>query len=176
MLGGAVRTQSAVRVPVFRDTDAQLRIVLVVRAATGLHGGQLSLPGGKRERRDASPLETALRETEEEIGLRRAIDVVAELAPIDTAQEVPRVSVRGPSPPPARWRLSPGEIESVVTPPASTFMDRATRSEQVLAFPGWPERRPVDCIMLEGGHLLWGLTLRLLDGIAPRLLADEWKI
>ena len=38
---------AAVLVPVYRDSDGELRIVLVVRADDGgLHGGQLGLPGG----------------------------------------------------------------------------------------------------------------------------------
>jgi 8-oxo-dGTP pyrophosphatase MutT (NUDIX family) len=47
--------------------------VLLTRRATHLknHPGQISFPGGRIETRDAGPLEAALRETEEEIGLSR---------------------------------------------------------------------------------------------------------
>jgi 8-oxo-dGTP pyrophosphatase MutT (NUDIX family) len=78
-------TSSAVLVPVFRDDRGELRVVLVVRGQAGLHGGQLSLPGGKQEPSDASLLETALRESEEEIALtRNQIEIVAELEPMNT--------------------------------------------------------------------------------------------
>jgi 8-oxo-dGTP pyrophosphatase MutT (NUDIX family) len=74
------RRDSAVLVPVFRDADGELRLVLVVRGEHGVHGGQLGLPGGRAEVGDRSPLDTALREAEEEIGLRRGeVDVVAAL-------------------------------------------------------------------------------------------------
>jgi 8-oxo-dGTP pyrophosphatase MutT (NUDIX family) len=60
-------------------------VVVVVRGAEGVHGGQLGRPGGKREPGDRSLLETALREAGEEIGLERGeVVVVAELEPLET--------------------------------------------------------------------------------------------
>ena len=69
---------AAVLVPVFRDSEGELRIVLVVRADDGgQHGGQLGLPGGKPEPGDTDLLATALREAEEEVGLTRgAVEVM----------------------------------------------------------------------------------------------------
>ena len=63
------RRIAAVLVPVFRDAAGLLRLVLIVRTDRGLHGGQLAVPGGKVDPGDESLLATALRETEEEIGL-----------------------------------------------------------------------------------------------------------
>jgi 8-oxo-dGTP pyrophosphatase MutT (NUDIX family) len=171
-------TPSAVLVPVFRDETGELRLVLVVRGARGVHGGQVGLPGGKREPRDASLLETALRETEEEIGLaRREIKIVAELAPVNTRTTGFRVHpylarIR----PPAHWQLAPGEVTSVVTPRVRTLADPTARHERLLSFPSWPAPRTVECIVLDDSHLLWGLTLRVLDAVVPRLLAGDWTI
>ena len=39
----------------------------------------------------------------------------------------------------------------------------------------FPEPLQVDGILIEG-HVLWGMTLRLLDGLVPRLLAGEWAV
>lgn len=50
----------------------QPTVLLTLRAAhLNDHAGQISFPGGKIDAADASPLETALREAEEEIGLSR---------------------------------------------------------------------------------------------------------
>lgn len=171
-------TPAAVLVPVFRDDDGELRIVLVVRGSFGAHGDQVGLPGGKPEPGDASLLETALREAEEEIGLARAdVDVVAELDVLDSRTTGFRVSpflarVRGER----RWRLAHGEIAAVVTPLARELADPAARREQPVVTPRWPEPRIVDCIPLGDGHVLWGLTLRLLEGVVPRLVAGEWDV
>ena len=172
------RIPSAVLVPVFRGDDEELRVVLVVRGAVGLHGGQLGLPGGKREPGDKSLLETALRETEEEIGIPQSeVEIVAELTPLDTRTTRFRVHpYLARIEPPARWRLAPGEITGIVTPRLSKIADPAAREEQLLSFPSWPQPRRVDCVTLEDGHLLWGLTLRLLDPVIRGLLAGEWVV
>lgn len=61
---------AAVLVPVL-DRPEGLRLLLTQRAAhLKHHAGQISFPGGRVETGDASPLATALREAEEEIGLR----------------------------------------------------------------------------------------------------------
>jgi 8-oxo-dGTP pyrophosphatase MutT (NUDIX family) len=172
------QTPAAVLVPVFRDDEGELRLVLVVRGERGVHGGQLALPGGKQEPDDASLLDTALREAQEEIGLVRGdLQVLARLAPVDTRTTGFRVHpylarVR----PPKRWRFAPGEISGVVTPRVETLVERSARREELLSFPSWPEPRRIECVTLEDGRLLWGLTLRLLDAVVPRLLAGEWAI
>ncbi len=53
-------------------TASEYRILFTKRTDTvDAHKGQISFPGGKIEDEDASPLETALREVDEEIGLSR---------------------------------------------------------------------------------------------------------
>jgi len=70
---------------VFRDAEGVLRILLLLRTDRGVHGGQLGLPGGQPEPGDGSFLETALREAEEEVGLRpEQVEVLAALDPLET--------------------------------------------------------------------------------------------
>jgi 8-oxo-dGTP pyrophosphatase MutT (NUDIX family) len=172
------RIESAVLVPIFRDALGELRIVLVVRGARGLHGGQLALPGGKRDPGDRSLLDTALRETEEEIGLpRRKIEILAQLDTIDTRTTGFRVQpFLGRVHAPRQWRPAQGEITQVITPPVATLADPKARHERELSFPTWPRPRRVECVALVGDQLLWGLTLRLLDPLLPRLIANEWQV
>jgi 8-oxo-dGTP pyrophosphatase MutT (NUDIX family) len=61
---------AAVLIPV---VDRPQPTVLLTQRSANLndHAGQISFPGGKIDPTDASPLEAALREAEEEIGLRR---------------------------------------------------------------------------------------------------------
>jgi 8-oxo-dGTP pyrophosphatase MutT (NUDIX family) len=118
------RKQSAVLVPVFRDGDGELRLVLVVRGVRGVHGGQLGLPGGRSEPQDASPLATALREAEEEIGLPPSdVEVLASLAPIDSRTTGFRVHRYLARVRPREWRPAAGEISGVVTPLVRALAD-----------------------------------------------------
>jgi 8-oxo-dGTP pyrophosphatase MutT (NUDIX family) len=174
----AALRSAAVLLPVFRDAEGELRIVLVVRADDGgQHGGQLGLPGGKPEPGDADLLATALREAEEEVGLSRgAVEVVAELEPLATQATgwlvhpfLGRVS------PDTRWRLQETEIVGILTPAARTLADPASRATLPFSSLWFPEPLLVDGIDVEG-HVLWGMTLRLLDDVLPRLLAGAWDV
>jgi len=169
---------AAVLLPVYRDTDGELRIVLVVRADDGgLHGGQLGLPGGKPEPGDPDLRTTALREAEEEVGLaRETVDVVAELPPFETRTTGWRVHPfvgRVPSDTP--WRLQETEVVGILTPSAAALADPAARDRLPFSSLRFPEPMLVDGIDVEG-HVLWGMTLRLLDDALPRLLAGEWDV
>ncbi|MEZ4310190.1 MAG: CoA pyrophosphatase [Polyangiaceae bacterium] len=64
-------TPAAVLVPLF-EAQGDVRVWLLRRPADlRSHAGQVALPGGKTDPTDATPVETALREAEEEIGLPR---------------------------------------------------------------------------------------------------------
>ena len=67
----AATTRAAVLIPVIDRSD-DLTVLLTLRADDlKHHAGQISFPGGRVEAGDADAVATALRETEEEIGLRR---------------------------------------------------------------------------------------------------------
>jgi 8-oxo-dGTP pyrophosphatase MutT (NUDIX family) len=171
-------TTSAVLVPVFRDEQGELRVLLVRRGTGGIHGGQLGFPGGKQEPGDGSLLQTALREAEEEVGLSPSeIEILASLEPRDTRTSGFRVyPFLARITPPTRWRLAPGEIAGVITPTVRAVADPSARLKREISFATWPASQHVECVLLDEDQLLWGLTLRLLDPLLPRLLAGEWTI
>jgi len=143
-----------------------------------MHGGQLGLPGGAAEAADSSPLETALREAEEEIGLRREeVEILADLDPIETRTTGIRVHpflARVPSR--SSWHVARDETQGVVTPLVGALTERSRRHKKLISFPTWPEPRLTEYVEIDGDQLLWGLTLRLLDSVLPRLQAGEWKV
>ena len=65
------------------------------------------------------------------------------------------------------------EVADVVTPAVEELWDPALRRERLFTSARWPEGLLVDGIPV-GDRVLWGMTLRLLDDLVPRLLAGEW--
>ena len=62
--------RASVALIIYPDENEIARLVLIQRSKyEGVHSGQISFPGGKYEKFDKSFMETALRETREEIGV-----------------------------------------------------------------------------------------------------------
>ncbi len=169
--------QAAVLVPVFRDPEGALRVVLIHRAPGGIHGDQIAFPGGAAEPHDATLLDTALRESEEEIGLDpSAVDLLSTLPALYTSVSGISIApflariVR-----PDRWRPDPREIADVIEPRLDDLADPAARCEISGPFGPNGEPRRFPCIKI-GEHRLWGASLRIFEPVLPRLLAGEWPI
>lgn len=77
-------TKKAAVLILIENNENEAEVVFILRSTyKGAHSGQISFPGGKRENSDANYLETALRETEEEIGIKRAdLEIMGALSPI----------------------------------------------------------------------------------------------
>jgi 8-oxo-dGTP pyrophosphatase MutT (NUDIX family) len=168
---------AAALVPVYRDGDGEIRLVLLRRAEGGTHGGQLALPGGKHDARDRSMLDTALREAWEEIGLAaERIDILAHLPPAETRTSGFRILpflariVR-----PTQWRPDPREVAEVLEIKLDDLTRPGAHAEEIKHPPGWPEPRSTPFYRI-GSYQLWGVTYRIVDPLIPRLLAGEWQI
>jgi 8-oxo-dGTP pyrophosphatase MutT (NUDIX family) len=162
---------------VFRDARGTLRILLLLRADRGAHGGQLGLPGGRPEPGDRDLLATALREAEEEVGLPpEHVEVLAALDPVETTATGFRVHpFLGRVPADLAWRPQPDEVARLLTPAVEMLGDPAERRRLPFTSSYFPEPFDVEGVDIEG-HVLWGMTLRLLDDLVPRLLAGEWAV
>jgi 8-oxo-dGTP pyrophosphatase MutT (NUDIX family) len=118
------RTEAAVLVPII-ERPAGLSLLFTERPThMRRHAGQISFPGGRVEAHDSGPLATALRETEEEIGLPNSlIRVVGYLPPqlIFTGYRV--VPVLGFVQPDFDLRLDANEVAAVFEAPLSHFLD-----------------------------------------------------
>ena len=66
------------------------------------------------------------------------------------------------------------EVAEVLTPAVEELWNPEIRRELLFTSARWPEGLLVDGIPI-GDRVLWGMTLRLLDDVVPRLLAGEWE-
>ncbi|KAI6171152.1 Peroxisomal coenzyme A diphosphatase NUDT7 isoform X2 [Aphelenchoides bicaudatus] len=83
-----LKNEAAILVLFEKRSDDWYTFFTVRAAGLRLFGGEASFPGGHRERQDKSPVETALRECEEETGLQSSsVHVVGTLKPLISAQQ-----------------------------------------------------------------------------------------
>jgi 8-oxo-dGTP pyrophosphatase MutT (NUDIX family) len=84
---------AAVLAPLYEDEDGEVRIVLTKRPDTmPTHAGHISFPGGRAHPEDSGPVDTALREAQEEVGIEPAsVEILGFLPPIDTVEFRPWV-------------------------------------------------------------------------------------
>ncbi|MCR5888888.1 CoA pyrophosphatase [Hymenobacter sp. J193] len=159
---------SAVLVPIFRDAAGELYVVMVRRAAFGVHGGQLAFPGGKPEPADADLQATALREAQEEVSLSPAnVEVLTQLPTVDVPSGFRITPYLGRIRRPEVWQWQAAEIDEVLEIPLRHLADAATHTEEIWQLPGWPDARRVPFYRVGNNYPLWGASYRILQPLLP---------
>jgi 8-oxo-dGTP pyrophosphatase MutT (NUDIX family) len=153
-------TPASVLVPIVARADALT--VLFTRRTEHLkdHSGQVSFPGGRAQAGDVSPEETALRETEEEIGLARArVELLGRLPEYRTRTGFRVTPVVGLVAAPFDLRPHPYEVEEVFEVPLSFLLDPANYQRHSREFQG---RTAHFFAIPYGAHYIWGATAGML--------------
>jgi 8-oxo-dGTP pyrophosphatase MutT (NUDIX family) len=131
------------------------------------HKGQVSLPGGGYQELDGDLRVTALREAEEEIGLRPAdVRIVGRLDDMVTVASsfVVRCFV-GIVPWPYAFSPNPREIQALIHLPLASLLSAPFREER------WVRDGRTVCVLVQeyDGHVVWGLTARILHQFVERV-------
>jgi len=163
------RTAAAVLVPLLR-VDGELHVLFTRRATTlRHHQGQVAFPGGTWHAGDADVEATALREAEEEIGLRPTdVQLLGRLDDIETVASGFRITpVVGFAPHPYQWRPCAREVATIFTVPVTDLAAPDAEREELWDFDG--RQIPIRLFPV-AGHVIWGATHRitrnLLDVLA----------
>jgi 8-oxo-dGTP pyrophosphatase MutT (NUDIX family) len=163
----AQRSSAAVLVPIV-DREKGLHVVYIRRSdRLSSHRGQVAFPGGRFDRRyDPDLCTTALRETDEEIGVQpQQVEVLGTFEGRQTRAEkifvTPFVGViHGP----VEMRPDPKEVAEIFEVPLEALHDRRYRGHYLWNINGTAAKQPA---ILYGGQTIWGLTyyltLRFLD-------------
>jgi len=121
-------TLAAVLAALYEDDEGQVRIILTKRPDTmPTHAGHISFPGGRAHPEDTGPVDTALREAHEEVGIEREkVRILGFLPPIDTVEFKPWVvPVVGRVETPLQLVPSEREVARIHTPRIEELADEA---------------------------------------------------
>lgn len=160
---------AAVLVPIIDQKSPE--VVLTLRARDlAHHPGQVSFPGGAMERADGSAVETAMRETREEIGIcETTIEPIGFLDRFDTISDYRVLPVVGLLKPGLEWVPDSTEVDEVFTVPLSYIIDdsrfrRTEREYQGVSHTIWS--------LTWGGHVIWGVTAAIIRNLVDRMGID----
>ena len=155
----------------YPDVEGQTRLVLILRKTyKGVHSNQIGFPGGRVEEQDRDLQETALRETEEEVGIPQdQILIVKELS---------RLYI-----PPSNFWVQPflglvestpvlvpqeSEVEEILEVRLTDFLDEGNIISENLST-SYAVNIDVPAYKLNG-HVVWGATGMMLSEIRDLLL------
>ena len=140
-----------------------LHTVFIKRAEyPGVHSGQISFPGGMFEPGDPSLIETAMRETEEEIGIsRNRIRVVGHLSVLHIAVSnvdvLPVVAVLAGPP---EYTADHAEVEYIIEAKLEDLLDSHNIKREMITAGDFEIEAPYYDI---DGHHIWGATAMMLS-------------
>jgi len=159
---------AAVLIPVVEHS--QPTVLLTQRSAhLNEHAGQISFPGGKIDAADASPLETALREAEEEIGLdREFVDPIGYLDVYGTSfgfRILPTVARVRPG---FKLQINASEVDDAFEVPLAFLMNPANHQRHAKEFRGM--ERTYYAMPYEERYI-WGATAGILRVLYERIFA-----
>ena len=156
-------TLASVLIVFFANENKQTSFVLTERANyNGHHAKQISFPGGKIDSKDDNLIDTAIRETKEEIGLI--------VNPSDVFRELTEVFI-----PPSNFLAHPFlaiyeelpifttnyEVERILTPSISDLLDDKNRQLRKVSIPSGKQIE-TPCFVFDN-RIVWGATAMMLN-------------
>jgi len=158
---------AAVLIPVVDGGDA-LSVILTKRTERlASHSGQVAFPGGKIDKDDGGPVEAALREANEEIGLDAGrVDVLGVMPEYLTGSGYrisPVVALVEENP---QLTANRDEVEYIFEVPLAFLLDTTNHRVGSRVFQG---RRRHYLEMPYGEHYIWGVTAGIIKHFQQRL-------
>jgi 8-oxo-dGTP pyrophosphatase MutT (NUDIX family) len=164
-LKAAGGVEAAVLIPVYSGQRGLVAVFTERRADLRRHAGEVSFPGGRRDPGEELR-DTALREAEEEIGLRpELVTIVGALPPTPTFVTnyavYPFVGLIEPG---GTFEANPTEVAAVVELGLADLVAGFERKRLIRR--GVPIKTATYTVQ---GHFIWGATARILEGLLERL-------
>ena len=124
------------------------------------HKGQISFPGGGKEPHDATLWHTAVRESEEEIGVpRQTVQLLGALPRLVTVTDFEVHPFVGAIPYPIAFTPHENEVKAIIEVPIAYLLDPQVVEERAVT---WKGREITTLVYHYRGHAIWGATARIL--------------
>jgi 8-oxo-dGTP pyrophosphatase MutT (NUDIX family) len=157
---------AAVLIPIVLREDGPTVLLTQRAAALRSHSAQVAFPGGRVDAVDGSPAVTALRETEEEIGLAREnVRIVGFLDAYLTGTGYRVVPVVGLVEPPFKLTINRHEVDEAFETPLAFLMDPANHRREGRE---WKGRYRTYYAMPFGDRYIWGATAGMIRNLYER--------
>jgi 8-oxo-dGTP pyrophosphatase MutT (NUDIX family) len=156
---------AAVLIPFVFEED-NWKLLFIHRAESdGMHGGQVAFPGGGMEPDDKDLVDTALRETEEEIGIKRTtVQVLGCLPTVRSVSMYQVTPIVGLLDWPQKVILDGCEVSNVFTIEVDWLADTNNWKEREVSLPVHGKTKSIFYNEYKG-EVLWGLTARLTQNL-----------
>ena len=174
--------EAAVLIPIIKDKNQQLHLLFQVRSSNlTWQPGDVCFPGGSVEPNDASPTQTAIRETVEELGiLQDQIHIYGQLPDFWAVLGFKIYPIVGEITSLANIQLNPQEVEKIFTVPITWFIDHPPiygdieiTQQPAKNFPlqlfstqqqHWPQRSQRTLLFYQyQSYTIWGLTAQIIQ-------------
>ena len=158
-------TPASVLIPLVLRPEGLTMLLTQRTAHLTDHAGQISFPGGRAEEYDASAIDTALRETEEEIGLdRRHVEIIGTLPEYVTGTGYKVTPVVALVTPPFELTPDENEVAEIFEVPLAFLMDGANHQRLSFELPEGAGRRTFYAMPYER-FFIWGATAGMLRNL-----------
>lgn len=165
----AALIRAAVLFPIVLHADCPTVLLTQRTAHLKDHPGQISFPGGRTEPEDATPAHTALREAEEEVGLRAGhVEIAGYLPEYLTSTGFRVTPVVAFVTPPFDLRPDPFEVAEVFEVPLTFLLDPANHQQHSLHHRG---KLRYYHAMPYGDYFIWGATAGMIVSLCDALAA-----
>ncbi len=153
---------SSVMILLYPDVKGLLSTIFIEKPIdNSIHSGQVAFPGGKMDEEDITPARTALRETEEEIGVpAEHIQILGPLSqlfiPASNFLVIPHIGIMETMP---RFIPNPDEVKSLIPTHVSQLMELKQSTKQFPTSYGILEAPYYEL----NGHSVWGATAMMIS-------------